>query len=198
MLMQMVFDAAKLWLVLANLGASGKITYARGETPGVGKVRNLDADVPTLNNNRGSLDCSGYVPYVIYQATWHNVRMSGGTMSQQEWLDENDYRKYRGSDFATLKDLYSNVAGRIDDTVRIGFRSTNLKLKRQTSGGGSGQKGVGHVWLTINGKTYESTTKSGNNGPASFPFSARTKDVDAYYLLGPAPGFGANGRLGAH
>ena len=82
--------------------------------------------------------------------------------------------------------------------MRIAFRATNLKLKKQTSGGGSAQKGVGHVWLTINGKTYECTTKYGNNGPASFPFSARTNDVDAYYLLGSAPGFGAYARLGAH
>jgi len=187
--MQMEFDVFKLWLTLANLSAANNITYARGTAPGVGKIHNLDTEVPTLQQNSAQMDCSGFITYVLYQATLRHVKMSGGTMSQQEYLNDHDYREYRGSEFATLKDLYSNVAGKIDDTVRIGFRATNLALKRATSGGGSGQSGVGHVWLTINGMTFESTTKGPNNGPASFPFLARTNDVDAYYLLGSAPGF---------
>ena len=194
--MQMDFDVGKLWLTLANLSAANNISYARGTAPGVGKIGNLDAEVPALQQNRAQMDCSGFITYVLYQSTRNRVKMSGGTMSQQDYLKDNKYREYRGSEFATLEDLYSNVAGKIDDTVRIGFRATDLALKRATSGGGSGQSGVGLVWLTINAMTFESTTKGTNNGPASFPYSVRTKDVDAYFLLGSAPGFSSMWNMG--
>ena len=193
--MTMMFDATKLWRVLDQLGSAGhKVNYQRGKGAGEGKVGNLDIDVEKFIANNAGLDCSGYITYVIYQSTFSKVKITGGTMSQQEWLKKNGFNDYGSSLFVTAEDAYYTIAGSVDDRVRIGFRKTDLELKRQTSGSGSGQKGVGHVWLTINGKTYESTTKASNNGPASLPFSARTKDVDAYYLLGRAPGFGLKSR----
>lgn len=187
--MQMEFNVPKLWLMLANFGAASKINYERA--PGKGKIGGRkDADVSKLNRDRVKLDCSGYIQYLLYQTTWRNVFISGGTMSQQKYLRANGYREYEK---ALVKTLYFYEAGKIDDMVRIAFRATDRALKKATSGGGSGQGGVGHVWLTINAMTYECTTKGPNNGPASFPFSVRENDVDAYFVLGPACGISSMG-----
>ncbi len=189
--MPMTFDGEKLWFILNQLGNSGtKIKYDRGKGSGQGKVGSLKKDVEKVIAKNKGLDCSGYITYVLFQSTSPRVRMTGGTLSQQSWLKSHGYKDYGSSRFATAQDAYSNIARSCDNKVRIGFRATNTKLKRETEGQKGGQKGVGHVWLTINGRTYESTKKAGNNGPASLPWKARLDDVDAYYLLGKAPGFG--------
>ncbi|NDR57741.1 hypothetical protein [Aliiruegeria sabulilitoris] len=190
--MIMHFNASQLWLTLSNLAAA-RITYSRGRAQGQGKVGNLDTDVSRLHASRAQLDCSGYVQYVVYQGSSHNVRMPQGSHKQQEWLDENGYRSVEGNEFVDMRDVYNFEAAKKDDTVRIAYRATDPALKR--SGTGSGGAGVGHVWLVINGRTHECTTKGQANGPWSFDFDTRRDDADALFVLGPAFGFAAQGPL---
>ena len=90
--MMMTFHAGKLWLTLSNLAAA-RISYSRGKASGQGKVGDLTTDVGTLDRQRAGLDCSGYIQYVVYQGSSHNVWIPQGTSKQQEWLDEKKYRK---------------------------------------------------------------------------------------------------------
>jgi hypothetical protein len=186
------FDSARLWLTLSNLSAA-RITYSRGKAQGQGKVRDLDNDVGKLDRTRASLDCSGYVQYVVYQATTHNVRIPQGSHKQQEWLSEKGYRALSGNDFLSMQDVYDYEAAKKDDIVRIAYRATDPKAKKDNTG--SGGKGVGHVWLVINGRTFECTTKGQANGPWSFDYTVRSKDADSMFVLGAAYGFGAQGNL---
>ena len=190
--MIMRFNPFQLWLTLSNLAAA-RISYSRGRTQGQGKVRNLDTEVSQLDSSRAGLDCSGYIQYVVYQGTAHHVRIPQGSHKQQEWLAEKGYRALAGNDFVGLREVYEHDAAKKDDMVRIAFRATDPALKN--SGSGSDGKGVGHVWLVINGRTYECTTKGQANGPWSFAYDVRSGDVDAMFELGPAHGFAAQGHL---
>ncbi|WP_418319956.1 hypothetical protein [Piscinibacter sakaiensis] len=189
--MIIAFNAFRLWLTLSNFSAARRIHYSRGKAQGQGKVQNLDTDVPALNRSRAALDCSGYVQYVIYQGSSHKVRIPQGSYKQQEWLEDGGCRAVGANDFVDQADVYAYEAAKRDDTVRIAFRATDPKRKNS---GGSESGGVGHVWLVINARTYECTTRRGN-GPNSFDFDARTSDVDSLYVLGPAPGFAGQGAL---
>jgi len=71
---------------------------------------------------------------------------------------------------------YSDEAYKIDNTVRIAFRARTPELVR-------------HVWLIINGHTYESTTRSHSNGPTSFHWYEREDSADSCYMLGAIPNF---------
>ncbi len=191
--MMMTFHAGKLWLTLSNLAAA-RISYHRGKDhAGEGKVGDLTTDVGTLDRQRAGLDCSGYIQYVVYQGSSHNSRIPQGTVKQQEWLDEKKYRKVSGNQFVSQEDVYNYEASKKDDMVRIAFRATDSALKNDSSS--SESAGVGHVWLVINGKTYECTTKGRGSGPRSFNFDERSDDADALYVLGSAHGFAAHGPL---
>ncbi len=189
--MMMTFNTGQLWLTLSNLAAA-RISYSRGKSSGQGKVGNLATDVGTLDRQRAGLDCSGYVQYVVYQGSSHNIWIPQGTSKQQDWLDDKKYRKVSGNEFVSQEDVYNYEASKKDDMVRIAFRATN-PAKKKASGSEGG--GVGHVWLVLNGKTYECTTKGRGSGPRSFDFDVRSGDADALYVLGSAHGFAAHGAL---
>lgn len=179
----MQFDAFELHLLLANLFAQN-IHYDIGKRSGQGKVAVPLSTEPSSLNGRG-IDCSGFVQYVIVKTTLQ-ISFPRGSATQKEWCEENGYKTIEYTRFAPLQ----------DNQVRIGFRKTIpgpiLVPKTSTKKAIRGKKKqTGHVWLVINGKTYESTKKAGNNGPASLLWSLRTADADYFYTLGQVPAFKA-------
>lgn len=174
--MQMLFDANKLALLLRNL-YSGHIRYDRNT--GVGKAGGKRGTEWIKPANITNLDCSGFVQYVIHETTKQFWKIPGGSVKQRDWFVDNDYLRIT---------TYSSEAPKQDNCVRIAFKdtitipatATTPKVKQQ----------VGHVWLVINGKTYESTATGGKAiGPKSFPWSDRTNDADDCFFLGQAPNF---------
>lgn len=138
--------------------SNGHVRYQIGE--GLGKVHPL-TNVPA---SVSGLDCSGFTQYVIYRSTVHNVRIPQGSHRQETWFRTNGYAEVP----------YDENAWKTDNVVRIGFRDKTPELIR-------------HVWLVINGFTYESTTKRGRNGPTSFRWDARSDQADNCFVLGNAP-----------
>lgn len=138
----------------------GHVRYEIGE--GLGKIRRL-SDAPSTVTG---LDCSGFVQYMIYRCTDPHVRIPAGSWHQEQYFRNNHY----------VEIPYADHAWKNDDVVRIGFRDRTADLIR-------------HVWLVINGFTYESTKRAGRNGPTSFHWSARTEQADNFYIVGPASNF---------
>jgi hypothetical protein len=157
----MNFNTEKTIEVLNNL-SDGHVHYAIGK--GLGKVPNL---IGTLPGDVRLLDCSGFAQYVIYKTTELNLRIPQGSKRQEDWLIDNGYTKID----------YSTEACKMDNHVRIAFRKKTPQKKTR------------HVWLVINGKTYESTKKDGRNGPTSFHWFERENVADSCYFLGLIPGF---------
>ncbi|MCP5086867.1 MAG: hypothetical protein GY952_08715 [Rhodobacteraceae bacterium] len=138
----------------------------------VGKVRNLAGTSPSQIRQ---LDCSGFVEYVIYRTTLHNHNLPSGSRRQRNFI-ERDHGEVD----------YSANASLLDNMVRIGFRDAVW------SGRGEDRRrtGVGHVWLVINGITFESTSRGGRTqGPKSFAWDTRVDDADHFFTLGRAPEF---------
>jgi hypothetical protein len=177
----MEFNAFSLRLVIDNLFAAG-IKYQMGY-----KVEKLTTTEPNGIKPK-LLDCSGFIQYVIYKSTFHNTWIPAGTMNQEGWLVAHGYTRQSGAAH------YATEAAKKDGGVRIAFRKTIITKKAASEGseGGSERTGVGHVWLVIDGKTYECTTKKSRNGPTSFDWSVRTDDADSLYFLGFAPVFSAS------
>lgn len=176
----MQFNTIKLATVLDDLLASSIRYEMRGM---VGKVKPLTKSVSEISQ----LDCSGFVEYVIFQSTVDNVNLPSGSVTQRTKI---------ASDGSHTRADYLKDAELRDDVVRIGFRDTIAKRDEdgnlvRNSRGNVEKKQVGHVWLVINGKTYESTSKGGRDkGPKSLKWDERKGDADHFYKLGAAPGFG--------
>lgn len=175
---ELLFDTFDLADIIHRVFAAG-IRYDCDE--GVGKVGNLDTDrlsaIP-------SLDCSGFVQFVLYRSTFSNLKLIGGSVNQRDYCKRN---------FRTA--VYAREGPLLDEYVRIGFRKTIPAVEAVEAAAGRPavaevKKKVGHVWLVINGRTYESTSKGGRGiGPKSFLWSVRKHACDYFYRLGPAPGF---------
>jgi len=176
----MQFDTIKLATVLDELLRSN-IRYEMNGL--VGKARPLTQSVSELSQ----LDCSGFVEYVIYQGTTENVNLPSGSVTQRTRIARN--ASHTPADYLKHAELR-------DDVVRIGFRRTIARRDEngdvvRDARGRSEKTQVGHVWLVINGKTYESTSKGGRDkGPKSLAWDMRKSDADHFYTLGDAPGFG--------
>lgn len=153
----MEFVSSTLLSTISAL-SDGHVRYQIG--PGLGKARPLDCSPQSISG----LDCSGYVQYVIRRSTVHNVRIPGGSSNQEDW--------FRAAGYTEVP--YDDHAYKTDDVVRIGFRDRSPDLIR-------------HVWLVINGFTYESTTKRRRNGPTSFRWDVRSDQADNCFVLGNAP-----------
>ena len=138
----------------------GHVRYVIGK--GLGKVRPLSQAPAEVT----ALDCSGFVQYMIYRSTGETVRLPAGSWRQEEY--------FRNGHFAEVP--YAEHAWKNDDVVRIAFRDREGDRVR-------------HVWLVINGFTYESTTRSGRNGPTNFHWSSRTDQADNCFVVGPAANF---------
>ncbi|RVT87276.1 hypothetical protein DXV76_04135 [Rhodobacteraceae bacterium CCMM004] len=180
----MVFDTLALVRVIRELLAA-PIRY---DMTGLnGKVRPLTNDVGQIS----ALDCSGFVQYVVYQATTANERIPMGSRRQRSHVQDT-----------TAHIDYPTFAPCHDDTVRIGFRDAvwvddldgngQQQIDRATGRVKRKRDPVGHVWLVINGRTYESTPRGGRSqGPKSLLWSARTADANHFFQLGTCTGFGA-------
>ncbi len=147
--------------------ARPRITYERAE--GIGKVGDLAGTKP--EDIKGGLDCSGYVQYVIFRTTIDRTRIPQGSFYQRRWMEKQRMQEVD----------YGTEGGMRDDYLRIAFRSA-------VRSGGVRTK-IGHVWLVINGRTYECTEKLGNDGPASLDWEIRRGEGDRCFRLGPVPGF---------
>ncbi|KIN77938.1 hypothetical protein [Sulfitobacter mediterraneus] len=176
----MQFDTFKLATVLDEL-LNAPIKYQMKGN--IGKVRPLSTDVSNIKK----LDCSGFVEYVIYKATTNNLNISSGSSNQRDDIS---------NDASHSVATYDTDAKLSDDIVRIGFRKTIIakdsdgKIVRKENGKPKKSQ-VGHVWLVINGQTYESTSRRPKTrGPKSLLWSERKDDADHFYKLGAAPGFG--------
>lgn len=168
----MQFDTIKLATVLDELLGSN-IRYEMNGL--VGKARPLTQSVSQLSQ----LDCSGFVEYVIYHGTTDNVNLPSGSVTQRTRISRD--ASHTPADYLKHAELR-------DDIVRIGFRRT---ISRLNEDGEREKTQVGHVWLVINGKTYESTSKGGRDkGPKSLTWDVRKHDADYFFKLGDAPGFG--------
>ncbi|RYH08194.1 hypothetical protein [Tropicimonas sp. IMCC6043] len=141
----------------------------------VGKVR----PISTRPEDIRQLDCSGFFEYIIYHTTIGRHDIPAGSRRQWSWLRDNGYTEV---DYATY-------APRNDDVVRAGFRAAEHRRDHE---GRRVRSRAGHVWMVINGATYESTTAVGNDGVCSLNWEYRLKrdEVDAFFTLGTAPGFG--------
>ena len=130
-----------------NQMSDGHVAYGFGA-----KASSLDADPSKITK----IDCSGYVRYLIYQATDKQISMLDGSVRQHEWCRDQKLAKV----------AYS-TCGENDGWLRIAFYQ---KTKNH----------VGHVWLILNGQTLESY---GHHGPGSKPWRDRSKIADACYKL---------------
>lgn len=187
--MQMYFDTGDLVMLLKNL-YSGHIRYeiAKGRSQSIGKAtgkRDVDWKKPAAIKR---LDCSGFVQYVIHETTRQYYKIPAGSSKQKTWLKDNDFLNYKIKR-ESIKIPYKREAPKHDNNVRIAFKDTIQEIPK-TKTTAKVEKKVGHVWLVINGKTYESTATGGKKiGTKSFPWSNRTNIVDSFFLLGKAPNF---------
>jgi len=101
---------------------AGHISYQLGA-----KAR-LDALPTTIQH----IDCSGFVRYLLYQASDRQLVMPDGSWKQREWCQK---QRFEAVNYAT--------AAECDGWLRIAF--INPKPQR-----------AGHVWLIRNGLTLES------------------------------------------
>lgn len=147
----------------------GKGKFASGQTP--------DTAIRKARRRNEGLDCSGFVRYVLFRATLGRLHLTGGSESQLKAVKAAGYKLYEPTDFAAQQ-------RRVDDVLRIGFLDTH----RGTNAAGETVKTrVGHVWLTLNGYTYESS--SSGHGPSVRAPGRQHARPDNLAELGPVPGF---------
>jgi hypothetical protein len=197
------FDSFEFQLILANIMAAN-IEYDIGKDRHgkiKGKVKKIDMGSHLLEANITALDCSGFVRYVVYNATHGRLDLKGGSDKQRGFLEDEGFGHFDRQKGISIKQYYQREAAKMDDHVRIGFRKTiyekgaDGKNKKNAAGKLTvADGGVGHVWLVVNGKTYESTKKSGpqgqsNDGPSSLDWNQREDEVSDLFLLGISPGF---------
>jgi hypothetical protein len=190
--MQMLFDTVDLVMLLKNLFA-GHIRYdiAKGRSQSIGKATGKRDEDWTKPAAIKRLDCSGFVQYVIHETTRQYWKIPTGSVKQKDWLVANKFLNYQQKG-ESIKIPYKRESPKCDNLVRIAFKQT-IPGKAKTKTSAEVEKKVGHVWLVINGKTYESTATGGKTiGPKSFPWSKRTNAVDYFFLLGRAPNFRIN------
>lgn len=139
-------DLAKLLDLHARMD---KVKYGLGD-----KANPKTAEPETIK----SIDCSGYVRFVLYKASGGKVDCSpnGGSWHQNEWCKAK----------LTAITYEAATAGASDGKLRIAFYKP--------------AKGVGHVWLILNGKTLESY---GGHGVGRKAWDSRTSIADKAYVF---------------
>jgi len=116
------------------------VTYAVGKDAKTGKLKGKarnSADPSKISK----LDCSGYVKYMLYNASEGKLSLSGGSYMQNQWCKDSGLKSHD----------YAKTAGKADNVLRLGY----FKKKK----GGK----YGHIWLVLNGKTLESHGGKGVN-----------------------------------
>jgi len=146
-----LFDTDRLETLLTSL-MDGHVTYELGDK--VYQPLRVEPEDVT------SLDCSGFIKYVVQRTTLSNESMPAGSHHQETWCQERLIR----CDYAT-------DASSRDGSVLIAFRDKTPSLIR-------------HVWLVINAWTVECTNRNGRNGPTSFRWDDRRDEADDCFWLG--------------
>ncbi|MCW3053277.1 MAG: peptidase and in kexin sedolisin [Chthonomonadales bacterium] len=113
-------------LLLVFAHMVGRVKYLLG-----GKAPSLDCDTSQISE----IDCSGFVRYAIAKATNQRLILPDGSAAQREWCERQGLRKVAYTNAATLAD---------PSRIFICF------ITASHSGA------IGHVWILIGGKTYES------------------------------------------
>ena len=141
--------------------ADGHVKYAVGTDKQTGKLLGKAALGATPQSIK-ALDCSGFVRYLIYQATDGQTTMSDGSHYQRKWCEKQ---------LLTVQE-YGKTAYRADSKLRIAFLSADPP-----------SQSYGHVWLIYNGKTLESY--SSGKGPGRRPWSTAVlaNNVNACFVL---------------
>ena len=127
----------------------------------VGTVKYKLGAKPVINAEPGTFtksDCSGYLRWILHQATWLKIIPPDGSWNQHEWCKRQDFKLCPYSD-----------AAKSDSILRIAFIEAH-----------DGKPG--HVWLVISGKTIECCSRRGAcrrawNGPTL------KNSVSACYVL---------------
>jgi hypothetical protein len=130
-------DSARLMSLCDQL-MDGHIHY------GFGAKAALGASPASIH----AIDCSGFVRYLMYQATNGHLTMPDGSWIQQEWCD---HRKLKAV-------TYSSTAAN-DPILRIAFLPPTTHHHHHHAG---------HVWLILGGQTIES---HGGAGPSRRPWN---------------------------
>jgi len=144
-------DSNRLETLLTSL-MDGHVTYELGDK--------VWAPLTTEPERVRSLDCSGFVKYIVQRSMLTHQSLPAGSHRQETWCRD----RCMACDYAT-------EAGNRDGSVLIAFRDRTPSLIR-------------HVWLVINGRTVECTTRGGRNGPTSFNWTERSAQANACFWLG--------------
>lgn len=177
--MQIQFEAHRLAEALSALLWSGR-TYRLGAKLGLG--------IPPARarESAGAIDCSGFTRWVLHHASNGHLSLSGGTMSQRTQLEALGYEPVPTEEIATRQ-------LREDQHLRIGFRGTEYARNADGSYARDGDRlvveEVGHVWLVIDGMTFESSERLNGNGPMVTDSRDQRSDGDYLFNLGPVPGW---------
>ncbi|MCK5813219.1 MAG: hypothetical protein KAH03_03130 [Cocleimonas sp.] len=171
---KITFDFYKMGKIINTL-LNSNITYHRKGSEG--KVRPITKAANTIKR----LDCSGFVDYVIYQTSVGNKRLkAGGTSTQRGEISKGGY---------AISSYDRKGAGKMDGIVRIAFKKneyTRMPVLNKPGKTKVERTEIGHVWLIINGKTFDTTTKGTANGPTSFHWSERISScTGGCFILGP-------------
>jgi len=135
-------------LDLCNRLMDGHISYGFG----------IKANLHVQPEDIKSIDCSGFVRYLLYNATYSALKMPDGSWMQHDWCQKS---LFEAVNYAT--------ADRCDGWLRIAFLPPKAGH-------------AGHVWLVQNGATIES---HGGKGPDRRPWDTTIlkSQVTACYKL---------------
>jgi cell wall-associated NlpC family hydrolase len=130
-----------------------------------GKVKYKMGAKPPLNGVAGKdftqSDCSGFVRWILWLATNGHLILPSGSWYQWEWCKDRDFKPTAGG--------YAEGAALHDRRLRIAFF-------------GAKRGRAGHVWLILNGNTYESYGGRGV-GSRKWDTPVLLKNVEACYVL---------------
>ena len=115
------------------------------------------------------IDCSGYVRWLLWQASGGALKLPDGSQNQRDWCEKNlrEVGSYRdAAQYMTGKRLFIAF-------IRPGY---------------NGCGPVGHVWLLLDGDpgmgvTAETVESYGGHGPGSRPWNARTLMREVYSVF---------------
>lgn len=131
---------------------AAKISY------GLGAKASLNVEPEKITK----IDCSGYLRYLLYHITKHEVNIQGGgSWWQNKWCKD-----------VGLEVVDYSTAAELDGWLRIGYFAKPAGMA------------AGHIWLVLNGSTLES---HGGKGPDSRPWDTAklVKHVEKCYKFGP-------------
>ena len=135
----------------------------RADTATAGVKYKLGAkavDIGHLPHAGTSIDCSGWLRVLLKRAAC--ITIPDGSWAQRMWCEAQGFKR---------STYDKDGAGRMDGRVRIGF----IRPRQGRSG---------HVWLILNGQTFESYSR---HGPGRRPWNTKVllQCKDVFVLTDP-------------